>query len=58
MVILMLFIRSVTKVQEDQIANTKFYCTDNWDTYNFGIKDPNRGEIRKRKVQDIEGCKS
>ena len=32
----------------------KLYCTDNWDAYNFGIKDPNAREIGKRNTQDIE----
>ena len=38
----------------DQVPNMKIYCTDNWDAYNFGIKDPNTREIGKRNTQDIE----
>ena len=38
----------------DQVPNMKIYCTDNWDAYNFGIKDPETREIGKRNTQDIE----
>ena len=38
----------------DQVPNMKIYCTDNWDAYNFGIKNPETREVGKRNTQDIE----
>jgi len=38
----------------DQVPNMKIYCTDNWDAYNFAIKDPETREVGKRNTQDIE----
>jgi len=38
----------------EQVPNMKTYCTDDWDAYNFGIKDPKTREIGKRNTQDIE----
>ena len=38
----------------NQVPNMKIYCTDDWDAYNFGIKDPETREIGKRNTQDIE----
>ena len=38
----------------DQVPNMKIYCTDDWDAYNFGIKNPETREIGKRNTQDIE----
>ena len=35
------------------MSNIKIYCTNNWDAYNFGIKDLETREIGKRDTQDV-----
>ena len=37
----------------DQIPNIEIYCTDNWDTYNFEIKDSKTRETGERNTQDM-----
>ena len=36
------------------VVRVKIYFTNNWDAYNFGIKDLGTREIGKRNTQDIE----
>ena len=38
----------------EQVPNMKIYCTDDWDAYNFAIKEPHTREIGKKNTQDIE----